>query len=135
MNLATLSGKKPAIEDVKDQFENWRQTRENRGRIPDRLWEAAVSLCQTHSISQVSKTLRLNHTDLKLRVQACRSNCQPCVVTSPSFIDLGVTGPITAAECIIEMENTNGAKMKMHFKGQAGLDLLALGKAFWRKGS
>lgn len=32
-----------------------------------------------------------------------------------------------ASECIIEMLDQKGATMRMHFKGEAGLDLLELG--------
>ena len=37
------------------------------------------------------------------------------------------------SECIIEMADQKGATMQMYFKGQTGIDLLALGKAFWNK--
>jgi hypothetical protein len=33
------------------------------------------------------------------------------------------------------MEDQKGAKMRMYFKGKAGLDLLELGKVFWSKRS
>jgi hypothetical protein len=33
------------------------------------------------------------------------------------------------------MEDGSGSIMRMSFKGQADLDLLELGKAFWRKGA
>lgn len=58
----------PTVENVLEQFEAWRQNRVKRSAIPDALWQAAVNLCQEHTISKVCSTLRLNYADLKHRV-------------------------------------------------------------------
>ena len=135
MKFTEFSSKNSTLEEIRDQFETWRKTREKRTTIPDVLWEAAVSLCPRYSLCQVSKALRLNYSDLKLRVQASQSFLQSSPVIDPAFIDLGLKNPIFPAECTIEMEDQNGTKMSMYFKGEAGLDLLELGKVFWSKGS
>jgi len=135
MKFTEFSSKNSTLEEIREQFETWRKTREKRTTIPDVLWEAAVSLCPRYSLCQVSKALRLNYSDLKLRVQASQSFLQSSPVIDPAFIDLGLKNPIFPAECTIEMEDQNGAKMRMYFKGEAGLDLLELGKVFWSKGS
>ena len=135
MKFTEFSSKNSTLEEIRDQFETWRKTREKRTTIPDVLWEAAVSLSPRYSLCQVSKALRLNYSDLKLRVQASQSFLQSSPVIDPAFIDLGLKNPISPAECTIEMEDQNGAKMRMYFKGEAGLDLLELGKVFWSKGS
>jgi hypothetical protein len=41
--------------------------------------------------------------------------------------------PAAAAECIVEMQDTLGSKMRMHFRGKTDFDLLELAKAFWSK--
>ncbi len=135
MKLTEFSSKDSTLEEIREQFETWRKTREKRTTIPDVLWEAAISLCPRYSLCQISKALRLNYSDLKLRVQASQSFLQSSPVIDSAFIDLGLKNPIFPAECTIEMEDQNGAKMSMYFKGEAGLDLLELGKAFWSKGS
>lgn len=135
MKFTEFSSKNPTLEGIRDQFETWRKTREKRTTIPAVLWEAAISLCPRYSLCQVSKALRLNYSDLKLRVQASQSFLQSSPVIDPAFLDLGLKNPIFPAECTIEMEGQNGAKMSMYFKGEAGLDLLELGKVFWSKGS
>jgi hypothetical protein len=38
---------------------------------------------------------------------------------------------ITSGECVLEVENTDGAKMRMHLKGVAMPDLTALSRSFW----
>ena len=135
MKFTEFSSKNSTLEEIREQFETWRKTREKRTTIPDVLWEAAISLSPRYSLCQVSKALRLNYSDLKLRVQASQSFLQSSPVIDPAFIDLGLKNPIFPAECTIEMEDQNGAKMRMYFKGEAGLDLLELGKVFWSKGS
>ncbi len=132
-NLPSLQS---SLEDVRNQFENWRHSREKRAPIPNSLWQAAISLYPDHSVYEISKALRLNYTDLKHRVEAQRSVFQPASVSEPAFIELGgLSAPMPTAQCMVEMQAQDGAKMKMYFKGDVGLDLLQLSKAFWSKGA
>jgi hypothetical protein len=41
--------------------------------------------------------------------------------------------PLSAgvSECIMELENGAGAKMRVHLKGMASPDLVALSQSFW----
>ena len=58
----------PTIEFVQEQFEIWRSTRaKKREPIPSHLWHQAAELCRVHSISRVSRQLRLSYSDLKHR--------------------------------------------------------------------
>ena len=122
------------LESVQYQFETWRETRKTlREPIPEYLWEAASKLKDEYSISRISKALRLNHTDLKNRISGQGSNCRRKKQSSPLFVELDCLHSFSGSECIIEMEDASGSKMRMSFKGQVDLDLLELGKAFWRK--
>jgi len=125
----------PTLEQVREQFELWRQSREKRSAIPDALWQAAINLCQDTSISKISSTLRLNYAVLKQRFHAYGTNHQVPCITAPSFIELDVSPSKSASECIVEMQDTDGGRMKMYFKGEVGFDLLELGKSFWDKRS
>ena len=124
------------LESVRYQFEKWRETRKSpREAIPGNLWAAAASLRNQYPMSQISKTLRLNHTDLKNRIPGQKSNRRKKKPSSPFFVELDCLHSFAASECIVEMEDAFGSKMRMSFKGQDNLDLLELGKAFWRKGA
>jgi len=123
----------PTLEQVRGQFKVWRQSREKRSTIPDALWQAAVNLCQEHTISKVSSTLRLNYAVLKQRVQASSLSPPLSCISGPSFIELDMSPTRSTSECIVEMADQKGATMRICFKGDAGLDLLELGKAFWSK--
>lgn len=123
------------LSEVKQQFEEWRNTKKGRERIPEKLWEAAVSLSKVHSISRISNALRLNYSALKNRIVEKDEDAIIEKVSAPAFIELDFERPAFVSECIVEMEDSSGAKMRMCFKGKTDFDLLELGKAFWRNGS
>ena len=127
---------KASLEEVRNRFETWRESREVRRRIPDALWQAAIELCKDHSLLQVSRALRLNYNDLKNRVQAVEKTGVPSTPDfHTEFIELDFGSSILPSECVVEMEAANGAKMKMYFKGQQrDFDPVALSEAFWRQG-
>jgi len=90
-------------------------------------------LSKEHSIHQITKALRLNYAALKQRVYP---NSPPAGKEQvPAFIELGIGPPRSISECIVEMEDGCGAKMRMRFCGKTDFDLLELGKAFWTKGA
>ena len=102
--------------------------------MPEKLWQAAVNLCTHHSIRQVSRELIVDYSTLKKRL----SNKKPNTVTKasrPGFIELDLGTPTAISECIIEMEDGLGAKMRMHFKNETDFELLELVKAFFRNES
>ena len=135
MTQKNLSPSNLTLSEVKKKFELWRKTRENRKPIPRELWDTAANLSETHSINQISKALHLNYTALKNRVNKKEAN-QTCIqkVQASSFVELNFEQSPLASECIVEMQDCSGAKMRMCFKGKTDFDFLELGKAFWRKG-
>ena len=135
MKQESLPDSKPSLGDIQNQFETWRRTREKRVPIPAPLWEAAVNLSKDYTILQISKTLRLNYTDLKHRVLAQPDKEIVKAKHNLPFIELDFEQPKPPSHCAIEMEKSNGAKLKMYFTGERSLDLLELGKSFWRNGS
>jgi hypothetical protein len=120
-----------SLEQVCRQFENWRNTRTKRSPIPDKLWRSVESLYPEYSLSQISKALRLSYADLKTRLLDRTSVPFQATKTLAEFVELGINPPMQTTECLIEMEDSYGGKMKAHVKGDAGLDLLELCKIFW----
>ena len=123
------------LESVQYQFEKWREARKSsREPIPENLWAAAIRLCNQHSINHVSRALHLSYTTLKKRIPGQKPVSKKKKSSLPFFVELDWQRNFPASECIIEMENAYGSKMRMRFKGQADLDLLELSRAFWTKG-
>lgn len=119
-----------SLTEVQSQFAAWRNSRTSRERIPEALWSAALKLCENHSIHKVSKALRLNHTNLRDRVAVRHSAPSSAAIPCQDFIAIEMEQP-RSSECIIEMEHRNGNRMRMHFKGQADLDLQSFADSFW----
>jgi hypothetical protein len=122
---------RPSLEEVTNQFQNWRKTRKKRTAIPKELWQAAIDLSRDYPINIISKTLGLSYTDLKRRIKASgelRADNQNNVI--PHFVEFDLSTAVSM-ECIVEMENPKGNRMKIHFKGCICSNLLELAKAFW----
>ena len=121
-----------SLSEVKEQFKTWRKTRKSLRPIPKKLWAAAVSLTTQHCLSQISKELVLDYSALKKR--AAIKNKDSTASMSPSdFMEVNLEPPAAVSECIVEMQDIVGAKMRMHFRGKTDFDLLELAKAFWSK--
>lgn len=127
--------KQPNLREVKQLFATWRASREHKTRIPDELWEAASSLAAQYTIHQISRNLQLNHTALKDQVAARTQENDSTTAQQACFIELPPPQSPPLSECLIEMENRHGEKMRMHFAGEVSLDLLAVSQNFWTRRS
>jgi hypothetical protein len=119
---------KQRLKRVQGEFAAWRKNRKHRDRIPESLWESAVSLSDVFSINELSKALRLNHTALKKRLESmsCGSVCKDSL---SAFIEFPpVNPPVGLSEMILEFEKA-GSRMKIYVKGQ--VDIASLAQGFW----
>ena len=124
---------RPSLSEVKEQFKIWRRNRKSPRPIPDKLWQAAVSLTATHSISQISKELVLDYNALKSRVTTKKKNTTT-KMSPAGFVELNLEPPAAvSAECIVEMQDSLGSKMRMHIRGKTEFDPIQLAQAFWSK--
>ena len=122
------------LEETSARLDNWRKTKSSiREPIPPKLWHQAVELCQKHSVSCVAKTLRLSYTDLRKRVCGPSISKRPINKNDPAFIEIKYQQPFLTSEAIVEIEDKNGLKMKVCFKGKPDFDLMNLAKAFLEK--
>jgi hypothetical protein len=129
---------KVTIEQLKSKITAWRKNKSHRSRIPQDIWDDAVLLAADYSVSKISKILGLEYPKLKSLVNT-RYSKPAAAVPSPilpvqDFIELDLR-PSTLTQCVVELQMSRGDKMKMHFTGQANLNLLELAKAFWSKGA
>lgn len=131
--IAVSQAKEITLAEVQSRFAAWREKRKNsRSAIPEELWSAAVMLCMENSVHKISRGLRLNHTELKNRVVSCGPSLTCSTMPAArDFIAITIPRMDDGAAVLIEMEHRNGNRMRMHFKGQADLDLQAFAKSFW----
>lgn len=134
MHQQSKATAQPTLEEVHRLFEQWREGRTHRTPIPDNLWAKAVSLSADHTIHRISKSLRLNYSALMRRVCSSGTESHPEPLRSHAFIELDMKASMPGAEYIMEKEDRNGSKMKMHIRGSIGMDPLGIIRTFWERG-
>ena len=99
---------------VQERIEKWRKTRKKRGRMPEPLWKAAAVLAQKHGVNPVASALGLDYYSLKKRLPAVSRSGQH----TAEFVEILPGGmPTARPECMIEVEDASGAKMRIHLQG------------------
>ena len=128
-----------ALEELQQQFPLWRKTKTGRERIPASLWQAdaEVFYLGEHSLHRISKTLHLTHTALKQHVeldQPSSIKVEPDATpeASPAFLSFELDPPSAVSECVIEMEDRTGAKMRICLRGKTDPSILGICQSFWR---
>ena len=124
-----------ALKQLKGRFARWRAGRKLGMRIPAQLWAAAVEIVAVHGACRVAGELSLDYDMLKRRV-VLDSAKGSTTELAPRFVQLyAAPGPMTAhcasqAQCVVEMANARGARMRVELNGQALAGLSALCSAF-----
>ena len=134
------------LEAGRRRFERWRRTRKGHSRIPEPLWASAVKLAGAYGLCRTARTLGLDYNALKRRVASARPGDSPggktagakaaqrkTVTEEPAtaFVELVPPQRACLPECIVELEDPRGAKMRIHLKGAEAPDLAALSRSFW----
>jgi hypothetical protein len=123
------SGDTPGIDDVRARFEDWRETRKGKARIPDELWSAAIAVARRDGINQTAAALHLDGGKLKRLMLAAKPS--PGKTMPPAtFVEL--MNPLIGGlpECTIELEGQN-RKLRIHLKGATAADVSGLGRVLW----
>lgn len=114
-----------AVERVRRQFDVWRSVKEQRDRIPERLWDAAVDAARRHGVHAVCRAVKLEHAALSRRVQATAGEASH----APAFIEM--EGPASeSVGCIVELEKGNGTRMRICVRDGASMDWSRMKEAF-----
>jgi len=119
------------LERTRRRFERWRRSRKGRSPIPDVLWASAVKAAGAYGLHRTAKVLRLDYYSLKKHVEAAGSRRVSKGEAVATFVELAPPTSGTSRECILELEDPCGAKMRIHLKGAAVPDLAALSRSFW----
>ena len=123
-----------SLAQVEEQFRRWRESRKAGGRIPPPLWAAAMELARVHGLHRISKELRLDYSGLKRRLEGAGGDVQPGK-SAARFVEMFAAPASTAAgrhECVVELENARGAKMRVQLSGAGLAGLASVCSSFWR---
>lgn len=115
------------LSEVQRRFEEWRQTRRGKTRIPEELWSAAVEVARQGGVSRTAAALHLDGGKLMKRLRA--SKVARKKMAPPAFVELVTAGAGNSAEYVIELEDGDGAGLRIHCKGISATDLAALCRA------
>jgi hypothetical protein len=99
-----------------------------------------VKVAGVYGLHRTARALRLDYYALKKRVgheRLANDSTATIAVAGPKrevvtpFLELAPPFSAGVSECIMELENAAGAKMRVHLKGMASPDLVALSQSFW----
>ena len=153
------NGQQATIEQIKRELEDFRKnSKKKRSRIPESIWQAAVDLSLESNPRQIARTIGLDYRSLMKRLNLSEKNASKTATTSrdsttslspialkdsispkgpPAFIQLDIPSPPKPIEpdqneWSIEMENADGAKMKIGVKSTQMLDIAVICQNFLR---
>ena len=114
------------MEEVRTRFDEWRQNRRGKARIPDELWSAAMELAGREGVNRTAAELHLDGGKLKRRMLA--TTAVPPKSAPPSFIELIAPESLALAECNLELECRHG-KLRIELKGATVAYVAGLSRA------
>lgn len=119
------------IDEVRARFEEWRQRRQGKTRIPDELWSAAIEVARRDGVNRTAAALHLDGGKLMKRMLA--AGAIPKRPTPPAFVELAAPSGIRSSaepEYTIELEGRNGT-LRIRCKGATPAHLAELSRNLW----
>jgi hypothetical protein len=117
------------LDETKTRFEEWRNNRSGKARIPAELWSAAVEVARKEGINRTARELHVAWDDLKRRMGEA-----PQQPGSPAFVELVAPQAESVPECMIELEGRRG-KLRIQLKGAPASYLATLSRELWESAS
>ncbi len=117
------------LSDTGRQFESWRQSRKRGARIPEALWQAAVAVATELGVSKTAQTLGLDYYGLKKRLESSLEISDSEPAGGREFLEIPLFA--SAADCVLEMVDADGARLRVEFRGSAASHCESLAQALW----
>jgi hypothetical protein len=93
-----------------------------------------VALAREHGVNKTARFLGLKYESLKKHLEATPPGASGLGTTGPAFLELlPRTTMSSSIECMIELEDRRGGKMRMQVQGASMADLVSLARG-WRDG-
>jgi hypothetical protein len=122
MGNLTYAGFPAALAGVQRNIAQWRQRHRPRARIPEQLWREAADLARAHGVNRTARALRLDYYSLKKRTAAAAGPGKRI----PGFVEILPGGMPAGSECMIEVEDPGGAKLRIRLQGGGLPDVATL---------
>ncbi len=118
------------LAQAREGFDRWRRSRKGR-RIPDCLWRMAAEAASIYGVPATARELRLNSTRLKEQLRTLTQD--QASEETPNFVEFPWLGATRVPECILEAEDADGSKLRVHLKGGAISQAVSLGRMLWKE--
>lgn len=115
-----------ALAGLRRRFDEWRRLRQRRTGIPEPLWVAAVEAAREHGVSETSRRLRVDYYSLKRRLAATNARRSGAI----EFVEVTPKALSGGPECVLEMHDRQGRRMRVELRDAAGAEGLA--RSLWR---
>jgi hypothetical protein len=115
------------------RVEAWRaQGGGHKRRIPEELWDDAVSVARTAGLSSTARALRFGYQRLKMRAdRAARTT----PTRKTEFVAFSVPSLPGGTKLVVDLVGRDGEQMRIDVSGASAMDTVALVEAFWRRRS
>jgi hypothetical protein len=91
-----------------------------------------VKVAEAHGIHPTARALGVDYYSLKERLEKkSAAHSRASSANGAAFVELATPAQMALQECILELEDVEGAKMRIHLKGIEAPDLAALSRTFW----
>ena len=104
-----LGGSNSRLVELERELTRWRKTHHAPTPLPEEVWTRAAKLGAQLGVNNVARSLRLNPTHLKRKMEACVAP-EPAVA---DFIELLPPVSTTIAECAMEVESPHGSRLRI----------------------
>jgi hypothetical protein len=119
------------VKQLAEDLRGWREQRRHGQRIPQELWNGAVSAARRHGLHQISQALKLDYYQLKRRVGGEKKGKGNGSKSEALFEELpAMVARNSEARCVVELEKGNGAKLRVSVSDAATVDWCRVKEAF-----
>ena len=116
---------------VIDAFERWRAEKKRGEKIPQGLWQAAVSLHPRYSVYQISRALHLDFVDLRDRVGASVERGGGRGKKDQQFVQLPMGMSVGAADCRVRVTGRRRMRITVKLRAAAPGTVIELLRELW----
>jgi hypothetical protein len=120
------------LEHLRRRFEEFRNNRVGRSPLPEALWAAAAELGKRYGVNPTARALRLEYAGLQRHMQAQghKPKRKHAAGPPPNFLEFVAPGAKPVTNCVVEVESTQGGKLRLELKAVATSELVSLIRAF-----
>jgi hypothetical protein len=119
------------LDRARREIEQWRGQQSGRRRLPRELWAKAVALAQVHGVNRTARTLGLKYASLRQHLETRADDASQAPPTRYRFVELRPGAPTAGSlTCTIELDEGQGATLRMHVQGATMTDLATFAERF-----